>query len=171
RELRRRARALVEERGDEVFSQAPQLVSLAGMANTDIESGMSLCAWAVSWAREHGIYGALPAALGRRSGYERVLGQWSTAYATVEEAAMIAREQGTLYFLRAALVSLADFEAWRGEEAACRAHIEESRALAPRIGTAGRTSEQAALGALELALGRFEAAITELEPLVLGGVR
>src|SRR5262249_5816229 len=36
RELRRRARALVEERGDEVFSQAPQLVSLAGMANTDI---------------------------------------------------------------------------------------------------------------------------------------
>jgi class 3 adenylate cyclase/DNA-binding CsgD family transcriptional regulator len=171
RELRGRARALVEERGDEVFSQAPQLVSLAGMANTDTESGMSLCAWAVSWAREHGIYGALPAALIRRSGFERTLGQWSASYATLQEAAMIAAEQGTLYFLRNALIDLAEFEARRGEEAACRGHIEEARALSGMVGRGATPAEEGVLGLLELGLGRFEAAVTHYETLVLGGFR
>jgi class 3 adenylate cyclase/DNA-binding CsgD family transcriptional regulator len=171
RELRRRARALVEEHGDEVFSQAPRLVSTAGMVGTDIESGMRLCAWAVSWARERGIYGALPAALIRRSGFERVLEQWATSYATLEEAAMIAREQGTWYFLRSALSELAEIEAWRGEEAACRAHLEEAQALDPRLGVENLATGLGTLGTLELGLGRLEAAIAEFEPLVLAGFR
>jgi class 3 adenylate cyclase/DNA-binding CsgD family transcriptional regulator len=168
RELLHRANELVEEHGDEVFAPAPRLVSLAGMAATSVESGMRICAWAVDWARERGVYGALPASLTRRSSFERRLEQWSTAYATLSEAVMIASEQGTRHFLRGALVDLAEYEALRGEEAACRAHLEEAEALAAVVGGAGSQYEQETLGLLALSLGRYEAAIAAYEPLVLG---
>jgi DNA-binding CsgD family transcriptional regulator len=170
RALRARAKALVEERGDEVFSQEPRYVSLAGMANAGTESGLSISAWAVEWARERGVFGALAVALIRRSGYEGRLDQWSAAYATLQEAAALAAEQGIRYFHRNALVDLAELEAPRGDEAACRAHIEESRLLAPFVGAAGSATEPGVLGLLELSLGRFEAVIAELEPLVQGGI-
>jgi class 3 adenylate cyclase/DNA-binding CsgD family transcriptional regulator len=170
RELRLRAKALVEERGDEVFSQEPRYVSLAGMAGTNVDSGLSISAWAVEWARERGVYGALAVALGRRAGFERRLDQWPAAYATLQESVALSGEQGIRYFHRTGLIDLADLEAVRGDEAACRAHVDEARALAPFVGSANSLTESATLGLLELSLGRFEAVIAELEPLVLGGV-
>jgi DNA-binding CsgD family transcriptional regulator len=170
RELRERAKFLVEERGDEVFSEAPRYVSLAGMAATSMANGLSICTWAVNWARENGVYGALPAALYRRSNLERVLGEWGTSYATASEALMLAAENGARYFQLGCLRDLAELEALRGEEPECRAHVEDARALAPSVGGSTGDNEQATIGLLELSVGRYEAAVAAYEPLVLRGV-
>jgi DNA-binding CsgD family transcriptional regulator len=166
RELRERAKFLVEERGPEVFSEDPRYVSVAGMAATSVESGMSICTWAVNWAREKGVYGALPAALYRKSGHERLLDRWAASYATLSEALMLATENGARYFQRNCLLDLAELEALRGDESECRAHVEEARALAPFVGGSLDETEQAIVGLLELSVGRCEAAVAEYEPLV-----
>ncbi len=97
RMLLERAEALADEKGDAMFAQSPQYVSLAGMPSEhlgNLETGLRICGWAVAWARERGLYGALPVALMRRGGLERRLDQWNAAYASFSEAAAIAAEQG-----------------------------------------------------------------------------
>ena len=64
RMLLERAEALADEQGDAMFAQSPQYVSLAGMPSEhlgNVETGLRICGWAVAWARERGLYGALPA--------------------------------------------------------------------------------------------------------------
>jgi class 3 adenylate cyclase/DNA-binding CsgD family transcriptional regulator len=165
-----RAETLVEERGPEVFEPAPRLVSLAGMASQNmgqLERGLGACSWAITWARERGVYGALPVSLLRRSGFEKSLDLWPTAYATLTESASIGAQQGTLHFLRSAVGELAYFDALRGDDEACRAHVEEYRAVSRQIGISGERLARARLAILALGLGRLDEAIEGYESLLL----
>jgi class 3 adenylate cyclase/tetratricopeptide (TPR) repeat protein len=161
-----RANSLVEEEGDEVFARAPRLVSLAGMGCDHLGQsgrGLALTSWAGGWARERGVYGALPVTLLRKGIYEQQVEEWSTSYTTLSEGAMIAEEQGTLNFLRTILQSLAWLEARRGDESLCRAHIDESRAVALRMGQVPFTAGDSRLAMLELGLGSPNAAAAQYE--------
>ena len=172
RMLLERAEALADEKGDAMFAQSPQYVSLAGMPSQALgntETGMRICAWAIAWARERGLYGALPLALTRKGWFERSLDHWAAAYASYSESAAIAAEQGFESFELVWIIELAWFEARRGEEAACLAHVAHARELGERlrvsigpdfvgVGTAAD---------LHLGLGRVEEAIAGYEAVVL----
>jgi class 3 adenylate cyclase/DNA-binding CsgD family transcriptional regulator len=171
RRLLDRAETLVEERGPEVFASAPRLVSLAGMASQTMgqhERGLAVSNWAIGWARERGNYGALPVSLLRRSGFEKALELWPTAYATVSESAAIGAQQGTLHFLCAALFELADLDAMRGDEEACHGHLEEAEKVLDAIGISGQfPAAGIRLALLALSLGRLDEAIERYEALLL----
>jgi class 3 adenylate cyclase/DNA-binding CsgD family transcriptional regulator len=164
--LLERANALIEEKGDEVFSRAPRFVSFAGIGCDHLgqpERGRALATWAVGWARERGVYGALPVALLRKGSAEQDVEDWPTAYTTLSDGLIIAAEHRTLSFLRQILQQLAWQEARWGDESLCRAHIEEQRAVAASMGWTALPAGDSRLGMLELGLGRPEAAVVQYE--------
>jgi DNA-binding CsgD family transcriptional regulator len=178
RRLLDHAISLSEEKGAEIFGQAPNYVTLAGMGCAFLgqpERGLALATWAVGWAREHGNYAVLPVTLNRKATYELLVGQWSAAYTTTSEAAAIAVEQGTNQFLPFIVHRLAWIEAQRGEEGACRAHVEEARGFVEKRGDgtninrrAGLLTGRSRLAMLDFALGQLDGAITAYEDLVFG---
>jgi DNA-binding CsgD family transcriptional regulator len=170
--LLERAEALADEKGDAMFARSPQYVSLAGMPSQElgnVETGLRICAWAIAWARERGLYGALPLALTRKGWFERGLDQWNAAYASYSEAAAIAAEQGFETFELTWILDLAWFEARRGEEAACIAHVAHARELARslRRSLGPESIGVSTIAELHLGLGRVEEAIAGYEILVL----
>jgi DNA-binding CsgD family transcriptional regulator len=178
RRLLDHAISLTEEKGDAIFSEAPNHVSLAGMGCKFLaqpERGLALATWAAGWARDRGNYGVLPVTLNRKATYELLLGRWSAAYTTTSEAAAIAVEQGTNQFLPFIVHRLAWIEAQRGEESACRAHVEEARRFVEKRGDgpdvnrrAGVLTGRSRLAMLDLAFGRLDGAIAGYEELVVG---
>ena len=94
------------------------------------------------------------------------MGHWAAAHATAVEALGLAHSSLNSDATMHALARLALVEAGLGREAACRHHAEQASALAARHGSERcLIFSHAALGLLELALTRFDAAIALLAPL------
>ncbi|WP_324277995.1 hypothetical protein [Blastococcus brunescens] len=92
--------------------------------------------------------------------------RWDLAEVNYTEGIHLARETGSTTDLAACLAGLAWLEARQGREAACRAHAAEALDLcAPRHLATFQVWSLSALGALELGLGRPEAALEHLRRL------
>jgi len=91
-------------------------------------------------------------------------GSWARAYADANEAVVLARETGQPVALSFALAGLARIEAAQGREADCRLHATEALDLGSAGAGVGSVVvyAAAALGLLELGLGRIEEAIGQL---------
>ncbi len=132
------------------------------------ERGMRIASDVVDRARDQNAVGVLPEGLTFVAMYAMFQGRWSGAYAACSEAAILARELGQLVQLSHCLWRFAWIEAARGEEQPCRAHVGELRELNEALDMAWngfRANRAVAL--LDFSLGRFEAAIERLEPLVV----
>jgi DNA-binding CsgD family transcriptional regulator len=92
------------------------------------------------------------------------MGRWSEGYANSTESLSLAQETGQGHHLSLAFV--ARLEAGRGQEDQARAHGEQAVALGQTVGSGAAVAYGlAALGLLELGLGRPAAAIETLEQL------
>ena len=90
--------------------------------------------------------------------------RWQAAQADYHEAIRLSRETGQRTELAAALAGLAWFEGRQGKEDECRAHAAESRELCVELGIGFyEIWTYAALGELELGLGRPAAAVEHFE--------
>lgn len=115
-------------------------------------------------ARQDGALGLLPQALRLLASADYDRGRWRSAYAAAGEATSVAREVGQKSTLCACLGLLAEIDAARGNEAGVRAAAAQALELADELGLGfygARASR--AIGQLELALGRHEDGIRELE--------
>ena len=125
---------------------------------------------AVEILRERGTIGELPYALALLASIELGVGRLPVAAANIEEGLELAHEtrQDTD---RAHLVSVqAIVEALRGDEEACRAHADTALRIAAERGLASAgANAMAALGTLELTLGRPEEAIPHLQTIAEPG--
>jgi DNA-binding CsgD family transcriptional regulator len=120
----------------------------------------------VTAARAASAPAALPYALTGRSELAFRTGRWPAATADAAEAIELSDELGQPAVTGWALSCLANVEAGRGDANACRTHLARANALVTRTGaSAGHTYIGAALGLLELGLGRLDAAVTALEPV------
>ncbi|WP_053226859.1 AAA family ATPase [Solirubrobacter soli] len=88
-------------------------------------------------------------------------GRWAPALAGASESAELAEDTGQLALLPHSLAALTLVEASLGHEADCRKHAERGLALAS--GETDTVHLHAALGLLELGLGRIPEAIEALE--------
>jgi DNA-binding CsgD family transcriptional regulator len=92
------------------------------------------------------------------------MGRWATARAEAAESVELALDTGQLPLLSHSLAALARVEAAMGQEEDARRHVREGLELVTRFqGEAIGAYLHAALGALELALGRVPEAIEALE--------
>ena len=119
----------------------------------------------IEMARETDTFGLLPYLLGVSADVAYRVGDWETA-ARQSTSVALAEEYGQRGILPFCLVVSGRLRAARGETAQARVELERGIAVAQEVGSAmvidwGR----AALGFLELGLGRPEAAIAELEPV------
>ena len=91
-------------------------------------------------------------------------GSWARAYADANEAVVLARETEQPVALSFALAGLARIEAAQGREADCRFHATEALDLGSAGAEVGAVVvyAAAALGLLELGLGRIQEAIGQL---------
>ncbi len=127
-------------------------------------TGRTLLLRVVDHARSAGAVAALPYALACLSDVQLRLGDWLTAFAVATESVALADELGQRSELANSLVRLAAVEAGRGREDACRAHLRRAYELAGQLGIDSMyTLGGAALGLLELGLGRLPEAIAALE--------
>ena len=127
-------------------------------------------------ARAGGALMILPFALASKCDSEFVLGRWKVAYAAGTESVRLAEETGQRGELGHSLAYLARVEAARGDVDECRSRVREAIASAEESGAASITHiAGAALGFLELGIGRAEAAARELsaveESRLLMGLR
>jgi DNA-binding CsgD family transcriptional regulator len=131
------------------------------------ERGRRMASDVVDLARNQNAVGVLPEGLTFVAMYAMFQGRWSGAYAACSEAAILARELGQFVQLSHCLWRFAWIEAARGEEQACRGHVGELRELNQVLDMAWNGFRaNRALALLDFSLGRFEAAIERLEPLV-----
>jgi DNA-binding CsgD family transcriptional regulator len=115
-------------------------------------------------ARAQSALGALPLALGFLCNAEFRLGNWAAAYAAGMESIRLAEDTGQTNELTSSLVWLAQVEAVRGNEEPCRAHAARALELVDVTGAESmRHLGRAALGLLELGLGRPDETIEQLE--------
>lgn len=115
-------------------------------------------------ARGQSALGALPLALGFLCNAEFRLGNWAAAYAAGMESVRLAEDTGQTNELTSSLVWLAQVEAVRGSEEECRAHAGRALELVDVTGAESmRHLGRAALGLLELGLGRPAETIEQLE--------
>lgn len=118
----------------------------------------------IDLARAGGAPGPLPFPLSARSDLDFRTGNWNRAYADASEAVHLADHMTAPVHLSYSLACVARVEAGRGREMECRRHAESALAIADSLGLASvRNYAHAAMGLLELGLGRPEVAITELE--------
>lgn len=115
-------------------------------------------------AREHSAPTVLPYTLTGLADLDYRTGSWARAYANAGEAVVLARETQQPVALSFALAGLARVEAAQGREADCRLHATEAIDLGSAGGGAGAVVvyAAAALGLLELGLGRIEEATGQL---------
>ena len=117
-------------------------------------------------ARAASAPAALPYALAGRSELAVRTGRWPAATADAVEAIELGEELGQPAVTGWALSCLAIVEAGRGEATSCRDHLARANALVTRSGaSSGHTATGAALGLLELGLGRPDLAVAALEPV------
>jgi DNA-binding CsgD family transcriptional regulator len=118
----------------------------------------------IAAARDASAVSALIYPLAARSHMDFRLGRWAAARAEATESVELAHDTGQLPLLAHSLAALAHVEAGMGAEDACRRHVTEGLALTARFqGEATTTYLHAALGLLELGLGRIPEAIAALE--------
>jgi DNA-binding CsgD family transcriptional regulator len=118
----------------------------------------------IAAARDASAVSALIYPLAARSHLDFRLGRWAAARAGATESVELAQDTGQLPLLAHSLAALAHTEAAMGAEDQCRKHVSDGLALVARFqGDATGTYLQAALGLLELGLGRIPEAITVLE--------
>ena len=118
----------------------------------------------IAAARDASAVSALIYPLAARAHMDFRLGRWAAARAEATESVELAQDTGQLPLLAHSLAALAHTEAGMGAEDACRRHVTEGLALTARFqGEATTTYLHAALGLLELGLGRIPEAIAALE--------
>ena len=112
-------------------------------------------------ARAQSTPTVLPYTLTGLADLEFRTGAWARAYANANEAVVLARETAQPVALSFALAGLARIEAAQGREGDCRLHATEAIDLGSAGGGAGSVVvyAAAALGLLELVLGRIDDAI------------
>ena len=118
----------------------------------------------IAAAREASAVSALIYPLAARSHLDFRLGRWAAARAGAAESVELAQDTGQLPLLAQGLAALAHIEAAGGQEDDCRRRVAEGLPLVARLqGDATGAYLTAALGLLELGLGRIPEAITALE--------
>jgi DNA-binding CsgD family transcriptional regulator len=118
----------------------------------------------IAAARNASAVSALIYPLAARSHLDFRLGRWAAARAEAAESVELAQDTGQLPLLAHSLAALAHIEAAAGQEEDCRRHVTEGLALVARFqGEATATYMTAALGLLELGMGRIPEAIEVLE--------
>jgi DNA-binding CsgD family transcriptional regulator len=163
-ELVRDAIALID--GSDVLGDDLRLLSWAALAPLwlrEADTGHALIERAIASARAQGAVGVLPFVLQIAALDAAASDRWAISEALHDEAIRLARDTGQAVRLCGALAGLARVEARRGQEPDCRAHAEEALAIAQRLrlGFYAAWAIQA-LGDLELAVGRLDAAIERL---------
>ncbi len=127
-------------------------------------TGRALLARALAGARSRSALGTLPLVLNLIARDQATTEQWALAETSYREAIQLAEESDQRTALAFALSGLAWLQARRGREEECRLYAEEALALSRATGA--RLYEiwaVAALGELELGLGRPAAAATQFE--------
>jgi DNA-binding CsgD family transcriptional regulator len=114
-------------------------------------------------ARDASAVSALIYPLAARAHLDYRLGRWGGARAGAAESVELAQDTGQLPHLAQSLAALAQVEAAMGQDE-CREHVTEGLALVARFhADATEPYLHAALGLLELGLGRVPEAIASLE--------
>jgi DNA-binding CsgD family transcriptional regulator len=130
----------------------------------DAEAGRSLYERALELVRSRTALGALPELLVHVARDWATTDEWAAAHAAYGEGIALARETGQGVALAFGLAGLAWLEARQGREEEARAHAEEGREACIRAGVAVHELwTLAALGDLELGLGRPEVAVQRYE--------
>lgn len=130
------------------------------------EQVAELAAELIAECREMGRIGPLPTLLFFHAEAQLFLGRPGEALIIATEGIRIAEDSGQGHWVSQLASFLAYLAALRGAEAECRAQVE--RALAEEFGGAnapGLTWTHAALGVLDLGLGRVDSALTRFMPL------
>jgi DNA-binding CsgD family transcriptional regulator len=130
----------------------------------EAEAGRSLFERALALVRRRTAVGAMPELLVHMARDWATTDAWPSAQAAYGEGIALARETGQGVALAFGLSGLAWLEARQGREVECRAHAAEGRETCIRTGVvANELWTLAALGDLELGLGRPEAAAPHYE--------
>jgi ATP/maltotriose-dependent transcriptional regulator MalT len=114
-------------------------------------------------AREQSVPSLLPYTLIGLAELDFRTGRWARAYANAAEAVTLARETEQPVSLAFALAWLARIEAAQGRDADCREHATDAFDLAEGGAASVVVYAAAALGLLELGIGRVEEAMVHLE--------
>jgi DNA-binding CsgD family transcriptional regulator len=114
-------------------------------------------------AREQSVPSLLPYTLFGLAELDFRTGRWARAYANATEAVTLARETEQPVSLAFALACLARIEAAHGQDTDCREHATEAFDLAEGGAGSVVVYAAAALGLLELGVGRIEEAMVHLE--------
>jgi DNA-binding CsgD family transcriptional regulator/tetratricopeptide (TPR) repeat protein len=130
------------------------------------EDGHRFLATLVARARAAGAVGALPYLLAGSSWQALHADRWNEAEADAAEAHQLAEELGQPPTQESALGVLTWVHALRGDEGRCRVHGEQTRRLARALAyTIDDHLVSFCFGVLDLAAGRVDDAIAELEPV------
>jgi DNA-binding CsgD family transcriptional regulator len=144
-----------------------EVIGMAGLSSTWIERwdrARRVLDHLVDFARRASAVSALIYPLGARSHLDYRQGRWGTARAGAAESVELAEDTGMLPLLSHALAALAQVEAAMGLADECRAHAAQGLELVARFhGDVTAAYLHAALGLLELGLGRVPEAIEALE--------
>ncbi|TQN42740.1 regulatory LuxR family protein [Blastococcus colisei] len=129
-------------------------------------TGRQLVDIVVTDLRARSDLGTLPLLLFQIARDQATQASWDSAEVNYTEGAQLARETGSTSDLAACLAGLAWLEARQGREAVCREHAAEAAEISrPRHLALFQIWSLAALGDLELGLGRPEAALADFERL------
>jgi DNA-binding CsgD family transcriptional regulator len=154
------------EASDELRSD-PHLVVWAAFGPLwlrEAEAGRGLYERALELVRSRTALGALPELLVNMARDWAATDDWRSAHSAYGEGIALARETGQGVALAYGLGGLAWLEAREGREADCRAHAAEGRETSIRAGAVVfELWTLAALGDLELGLGRPEVALGHYE--------
>ena len=144
----------------------PSWMVLGPLFLRESTTGQQLVRHAVDELREHCALSALPEFLFHTARLAATGDSWESGLSWYAEGAALARESGRSTDLAMCLAGLAWLQARRGDADQCRGHAAESTELAQRHDLhLGLAWSMFALGDLELALGRPEAALPHFERL------
>jgi DNA-binding CsgD family transcriptional regulator len=164
----------------------PYLLEGDPMAIVEVIAMAALASvWIERWERAQRIFDRLIAAGREASAVSALIyplagrahlglraGRWAAARADATESVELAQDTGQAPLLSHGLAALAAAEAALGQEEACRQHVAEGLSLVARFqGDATAVTLHAALGSLELGLGRVPEAIEALEAARRGADR
>jgi DNA-binding CsgD family transcriptional regulator len=163
----RRALRLVDPAGPLLREPRPAPCLVLGVLFLrESGTGRELVAGVVDALRERSDLGTLPLLLFLVARDAATQDRWDTAEVDYAEGIALARETGATSDLAACLAGLAWLEARQGRETACRRHAAEAAEISGQKHLAVfRVWSMAALGDLELGLGRPDAALEHYERL------